>query len=95
MDDLKVPILKKTAKVVFGSIVIQELQTCISLLSESIDSKELSAKIEQKRFNDFTTQERVMMQLLNIVKQAYKEAESNGDTYYNDLKDSISTSLSS
>lgn len=95
MDDLQVPILKKTAKVVFGSIVIQELQTCISLLSETIDSKELSSKIEQKRFNDFTVQEKVMMQLLNIVKQAYKEAESNGDTYTSPLKDSISSSLSS
>lgn len=85
-DTLQVPVLKKTAKVVFGSVVIQELQTCISLLSETIDSDEFKMKIEQKRFNDFTIQEQVMMQLMNIVKQAFKEAESNGDVYYDDIK---------
>ncbi len=95
MDDLSIPILKKEARITFGSVVIQELQTCISLLSETIDSKELTTKIEQKRFHDFTATERVFMQLMNIVKQAYKDAESNGMVHYNDLKDSISSSMSS
>ena len=94
MDEISVPVLKKEAKIVFGSVVIQELQTCISLLSETIDSAELTIKIEQKRFNDFTIQERVIMQLINIVKQAYKEAESQGMTYSSPLKDSISSSIS-
>lgn len=95
MDNIELPILKKEAKIVFGSIVVQELQSCISLLSDTIDSKELNRKIEQKRFDDFTPQERVFMQLINIVKQAYKEAEKNGDVYYSPLSDSISSSLSS
>lgn len=95
MDNIELPILKKEAKIVFGSIVVQELQACISLLSDNIDSKELNNKIEQKRFDTFTSQERVFMQLINIVKQAYKEAEKNGDVYYSPLSDSISSSLSS
>jgi hypothetical protein len=95
MDDITLPVLKKEAKIVFGSVVIQELQSCISLLSETIDAEEFKVKVEQKRINDFTAEERVIMQLMNIVKQAYKEAESQGMTYYSTLNDSISSSLSS
>jgi len=95
MDDITLPVLKKEAKIVFGSIVIQELQSCVSLLSETIDAEEFKLKVEQKRIKDFTAEERVIMQLMNIVKQAYKEAESQGMTYYSTLNESISSSLSS
>lgn len=95
MSDLKVPILKKEAKVIFGSIIIQELQAAIALLSESIDSKSFQDKCDKKQFDTFTAAERVCIQLTSIVQQAYKQAESNGETYYSDVESTISSSLSS
>lgn len=95
MENLQVPYLKKEARITFGSIIIQELQACISLLSKDIDSTSLNEKIEQKRFSDFTTNEKVCMQLMNIVKQAYKNAEEQGMVYYSNLESTISSSLSS
>lgn len=95
MEKIQVPTLKKEAKITFGSIVIQELQACVALLSEEVDGKELNEKIKQKKLDEFSSQERVLMQLMNIIKQAYKEAEESGMVYYSELSDSISSSLSS
>lgn len=95
MDKMSIPFLKKQAQITFGSVVIQELQACISLLSEGVDSKGLNEKIEQKRFNDFTINEKVCMQLMNIVKQAYKNAEEQNMVYYSPIESIISSSLSS
>lgn len=95
MDNFQVPIMKKQAKIVFGSVVIQELQSCISVLSESIDGKSFQDKCDRKEFDKFTPEEKVCIQLSSIVQQAYKQAESDGMTYYQDMDSVINSSVSS
>lgn len=94
-DKISVPVLKKEARIIFGSIVIQELQACIGLLSDLIDSTSFQEKCANKQFDKFTPQEQVCIQLSSIVQQAYKQAEADGMTYYTDLGSTISSLSSS
>lgn len=92
--ETKIPFLKKESKIVVGSIAVQELQACITVLMETVDQEELRKKIENKDLNNLSPIEKVICQLLNLVQQIFKEAEIKGDLIYKDIEDSISSSIS-